>query len=184
MQMSRIVSGSNHKCLWMYVMICSVVLFSLVGCQGEQGQGPLQIGDTAPDFMTKDLSDNVIVLSNLKGRGPLMLRFFETGCMFCRADTPVIREFYETHKENGLNILYIGSFYEDREGLLRFAEELNIPFSLILDQNAKLADLYDIRAYPQTLFISPDLKVLAGVLGGIGTAELEEIFGPYLEEKK
>ena len=45
-------------------------------------------GDAAPDFAAKDLDGNVAVLSSL-GNGPIILRFFESNCRFCKADTPM-----------------------------------------------------------------------------------------------
>ncbi|MGW8193690.1 MAG: peroxiredoxin family protein, partial [Desulforhopalus sp.] len=133
----------------------------------------------APDFAVKDIDGRVIVLSSYTG-SPVIIRFFETGCRFCKADTPVFARFYERYKQQGLQVLYIGSFYESVEALREFAGELKINFPVAMDKDAKLADLYNIRAYPQTLFISPDRKIIAALLGGVGEAELEEILGKYL----
>lgn len=155
-----------------------LVLFLLLlpGCVQEERAEPLQLGDTAPDFAIKDLSGKVTVLSNLLG-GPVILRFFETNCRFCRADTPAFTKFYTAHKDKGLQVLYIGSFYEEEENLEAFAKDLGIVFPVAMDKQAKLADLYGIRAYPQTIFIGPDQKILAAILGGVGEVELREIFG-------
>ena len=152
------------------------MVFLLFGCVQEEKSKALQLGDTAPDFAVKDLKGNVFVLSNLQG-SPVILRFFETNCRFCRADTPAFTKFYTAHKDQGLQVLYIGSFYEKEEDLQAFAKELGLVFPVALDKQAKLADLYGIRAYPQTVFISPDRKILAALLGGVGEAELQEIFG-------
>ena len=158
----------------------AIVLLWLVLCscgQEEKAKG-LRLGDTAPDFAVKDINDQVIVLSSLRG-SPVILRFFETNCRFCKADTATFKEFYNTHRDKGLQVIYIGSFYEKREALQSFAAELQIDFPVAMDATAKLADLYDIRAYPQTIFISPDQKILAALLGGVGQAELQEILGKY-----
>ena len=74
----------------------------LLGCDREREtpQANLQLGDSAPDFAAKDLDGNVTVLSSLRG-SPVILRFFETHCRFCKADTPIFNEFYKeifTHK--------------------------------------------------------------------------------------
>lgn len=153
----------------------------LIGCDqgGELPQTRLQLGDSAPDFAAKDLDGNVTVLSNLQ-KGPVILRFFETNCRFCKADTPVFNAFLKKHQDKGLTVLYIGSFYENDTSLQTFAEELAATFPVIADNSAKLANLYGIRAYPQTLFLSPDHKILAAVLGGVGEAEMIEILGKYL----
>ncbi|MFW2365756.1 MAG: TlpA family protein disulfide reductase [Desulforhopalus sp.] len=149
------------------------------GCVQEEKVQVLQLGDTAPDFAAKDLEGNVAVLSNFAG-SPIILRFFETGCRFCKADTPAFSKFYQKNKGKGLQLLYIGSFYESEEALQAFIDELGVDFPVAMDEGARLADLYAIRAYPQTLFISPEQKIVAAILGGVGEAELEEILGKYL----
>lgn len=151
-----------------------------LGCVQEKKTKPLQLGDIAPDFAVKDLQGKVTVLSSLHG-SPVILRFFETNCRFCRADTPAFSKFYTRHKDQGLQVLYIGSFYEKGESLQVFADQLGLVFPVAMDKNGGLADLYDIRAYPQTIFISPDQKILAAILGGVGEAELQEIMGKYLD---
>ena len=161
-------------------LLLFLLLPLLHGCVQEKKVKPLQLGDTAPDFAVKDLEGNVTVLSNLHG-SPVVLRFFETNCRFCRADTPAFSKFFAEHKDQGLKVLYIGSFYENVENLQVFADELGIVFPIAMDKNAGLADLYDIRAYPQTIFIGPDQKILAAILGGVGEAELHEIIGKYFQ---
>lgn len=166
---------------WLVIPLLLVACMSAASCGQEEKPKGLRLGDPAPDFAAKAIDDKVIVLSSLRG-GPVILRFFETDCRFCQADTPIFKEYYQQYRERGLQVVYIGSFYEKREALKRFAEEMQLDFPVALDTEAKLADLYDIRAYPQTLFIGPDQKILAAILGGVGRAEMHEILGRYLEQ--
>ncbi len=166
--------------LYCVVAILIWLLISPIsGCSPQQQTKELHLGDVAPDFAAKDLSGNVHVLSSNKGH-PVILRFFETDCRFCKADTPAFTRFYSSNKAKGLEILYIGSFYEDEKALREFVQELNPDFPVAVDTDGRLADLYGIKAYPQTLFISPDQKILAALLGGVGEAELKEILGQFL----
>ena len=105
----KIGTTREHKiCIRFFLLL---LLPLLLGCVQEKQAKPLQLGDTAPDFAVKDLKGNVTVLSSLQG-SPVILRFFETNCRFCKADTPAFTKFYTEHKDQGLQILYIGSFYE------------------------------------------------------------------------
>jgi len=168
------------KSVQLITAACAILLYCLLtGCVSEQKIEELQLGDTAPDFAVKDLQGKVHVLSSKKGN-PVILRFFQTDCRFCKADTPAFTRFYQNNRERGLEILYVGSFYEDEKALKSFVKELNPDFPVAVDANGRLADLYGIVAYPQTLFISPDQKILAALLGGVGEAELQEILGSYL----
>lgn len=164
------------------MLLCLIIAcLACTGCRQQEKSRGLRLGDPAPDFAAKGIDDRVVVLSNLRG-GPVILRFFETNCRFCQADTPVFLEFSRKYRERGLRVVYIGSFYEQRETLRQFAEEMQLDFPVVMDKDAKLADLYDIRAYPQTLFIGPDQTILAAILGGVGRAEMEEILGRYLRD--
>ncbi len=160
-----------------------IILLCCNSCQQERKNISLQVGDTAPDFAAKDLDEKVTVLSSLKGR-PIILRFFATTCRFCRADTPVFTKIHKELQEAGPQILYVGSFYEGKALLRAFAKELHVEFPILTDTEAQLADLYDVRIYPQTLFIGPDQKILASLVGALGEADVYEILKEFLPPKK
>ena len=161
------------------VVVWLVVMLLLAGCQQERTGGPLMAGSTAPDFMAKDLDGNVIVLSSLAGK-PVVVRFFETDCRFCKADTPVFSHYFEKYQEKGLHVVYVGSFYENLESVREFVDVLEVKFPVVMDEGARLADLFAVKIYPQTFMIGPDRKILANLFGGVGEAEFQEILGDYL----
>ncbi len=170
---------SGRRGLSLTVFLPVVIILTLACCTPQPERRELQLGDVAPDFAIKDLDGRVQVLSSKKGH-PVILRFFETDCRFCKADTPSFTKFYRDHRAGGLEILYIGSFYEGEKALRNFVDELNTDFPVAVDEQGRLADLYNILAYPQTIFISPEQKILAAILGGVGEAELREVFKDYL----
>lgn len=158
--------------LLLFLLLC-------VGCSPEQEIKELAVGDVAPDFAIKDLQDNIVMLSYYKNK-PVVLRFFETDCRFCRADTPIINVYYNKYKDKGLEVFYIAANHETKEKLDSFVGDLEIGFPVIHDKDAKIADLYNVFLYPQTIMIAPDQKVLAIIPGGVGEAELDEMVGPFI----
>lgn len=159
------------------IVFCGMLL---AACQPERKGGPLGAGDQAPDFAAKDLDGNIIVLSSLAGK-PVVVRFWETNCKYCKADTPIFNHYFEKYKSKGLNVVYVSSFYEDLDAVKRFVDLLEVPFPVVMDSNAKLADLYNIKIYPQTFMIGPDRTILANLFGGVGEAEFNELLGEYLQ---
>lgn len=170
------------SCGWWAMFVLCVLC--LAACQSESEPvrkgGPLMKGDKAPDFAAKDLDGNVIVLSSLDGK-PVVLRFWETNCRFCRADTPIFNSYFEKYREKGLHVIYVSSFYENEAAVKDFINLLGVPFPVVMDKGAKLADLYSVRVYPQTFMIGPDRTILANIFGGVGEAEFTEILGDYLQ---
>ena len=169
------------------VVVQAVMVFGLLvagllltGCQPERKGGPLVAGDVAPDFAVTDLDGNVTVLSSLAGK-PVVVRFWETNCRFCRADTPIFNSYFEKYRQQGLHVIYISSFYENISAVKEFVELLEVGFPVVMDEGGKLADLYNIKLYPQTFMIGPDRVILANIFGGVGEAEFKEILGPYLQ---
>ena len=163
------------------ILIVLVSLVILISCSSEEIPKELVVGDAAPDFAIKDLEGNVIILSYYKDQ-PVVLRFFETDCKFCRADTPIINVYFEKYKDKGLKVLYLAANHETNESVTRFVEDLDVPFPMILDKDAKIADLYNVLLYPQTIMLAPGMEVMAIIPGGVGEAELDEMVGPYLQD--
>jgi peroxiredoxin len=165
----------------MRLLQCVFLLVTLFvsGCTTEEVVKEIAVGDAAPDFCLKDTSGKIIILSNFAQK-PVVLRFFETDCRFCRADTPIINVYFEKYKDRGLQVFYVAAYHETKETVTGFMEDLDVPFPVILDQDAKLADLYNVLLYPQTIIITPDQKIKAIIPGGVGEAELDEMVGPYL----
>ena len=60
-----------------------------------------------------------------------------------------------------------------------FIQDLDIVFPVALDQDGTMAADYQVRMVPQTIFISPDQKIITAILGGVGEAEIEELVGKY-----
>lgn len=161
-------------------IVCLALVFLVAyGCSSDQDPQLLQIGYVAPDFAAKDLNARVVILSNGDG-GPILLRFFETTCRYCKADTVVFKEFYQKYASQGLQVIYVGSFYDDEASLNAFVQEHDITFPVIADQKGVLADLYEIKSYPQTILMGPKRKLEGALLGGVGSAEINEIIGLYL----
>ncbi len=164
------------------LFLSSVYFVFVTGCSKEEALEEIAVGESAPDFAIKDMEGNIVILSYFEEQ-PVVLRFFETDCKFCRADTPIINVYFEKYKDRGLKVFYIAANHESKETVSNFIKDLDVPFPIIMDTEAKIADLYNILLYPQTIMIAPGRKILAIVPGGVGEAELDEMVGPYLQNE-
>ena len=165
------------------VYILLLLSVFVASCSTEEVIKEIEIGDTAPNFALKDTDGKIVILSDFVNH-PVVLRFFETDCRFCRADTPIINVYFEKYKDKGLQVFYVAAYHETKEKVTDFMETLNVPFPVILDKDAKLADLYNVLLYPQTIIITPEQKIKAIIPGGVGEAELDEMVGPYLDQNQ
>jgi peroxiredoxin len=160
--------------------IALLVSLFLVGCRSDSSKR-LKIGDRAPDFSIVDLTGEQISSSGWQGF-PVILRFWDTDCKYCRADTPIVNRFFDRYQERGLKVLYVAMANETVAGVQSFIRDLDIVFPVALDHDGKMAQDYQVRMVPQTIFISPDQKIITAILGGVGEAEIEELVGNYLKQ--
>ena len=161
-----------------FLLSCAL-FFSLLaaGC-GSQAPKRLQVGDAAPLFSGQEISGTVISLAQLKGK-PIVLRFFQPDCKFCKADTAVFNSYYLRYHAKGLEIIYIDTSPEGNE-VKKFIKDLAIKFPVIHDTTGEIAASYRIKVVPQAIILSPELKIMGAILGGVSEAELNQLLGPYL----
>jgi len=158
-------------------VLIAVFCLALGSC-GKKREKPLLVGDMAPEFQVTDLSGRVV--SNPPPvAGPMIIRFFDPYCRFCKADTAVFNEYYEKHKDQGLQVVYIDTD-PDVAKIQEFIKELAIEFPVYVDADKKLANLFRIKVIPQTLVIDPGQKIIAGLLGGVAKAELDDLLAEHL----
>ena len=158
----------------------AVLLFLLAAACGSGDSDRLKIGDQAPDFSITDLNGESISAAAWRG-SPVILRFWDTECKYCRADTPIVNRLFDQYQEQGLKVLYVATANETIAGVKSFIQDLEIVFPVALDHDGTMAADYQVRMVPQTIFISPDQKIITAILGGVGEAEIEELVGKYLK---
>ena len=108
------------------------------------------IGKPAPDFILRDLRGNQVSLSDFRGQ-PVVLNFWATWCMPCRAEIPYLDTLYTKYKGQGLVIL--GANTEtDYMKVKRFAQA-RISYTVLLDGSTQ-AEGYEIRGIPCTYYIN------------------------------
>ena len=169
-------TAAHHLAMWLALLGFFTLL--VAACGGDESSR-LKIGDRAPSFSIVDLQGQAITSENWQG-SPVILRFWDTECKYCRADSPIINSYFNTYREQGLKVLYVATANETLERVKAYTEELDIGFPVALDRDGSMAQDYQVSLVPQTIFISPDQKIITAVLGGVGEAELQELLGPYL----
>lgn len=167
-----------HKKYWMVIFPLLCLACLLTSC----GDGPpkvIRMGDQAPAFKANDLKGQAVALENHAGK-PVVLRFFLPDCKYCRADTVVFNDYYQTYKDKGLGVIYINTDPKPGE-VQKFVNELKITFPVVLDPDRKIADQYRVQVVPQTIVLDPAHRVIGAILGGVSKEELDKLLSPFLK---
>jgi peroxiredoxin len=173
---------SSRRQAWRRPFVYQVLLLSLIVLAGCKDDSPasLKIGDPAPPFTVQSLDGKSISLADYQG-SPVVVRFILTDCKYCRADTPVLNDYYTRYAAKGLRVLYVDTLGVEPATLEAFAGELDIRFPVARDGSGRVAASYRIKALPQTIVLSPDHKIIAAILGGVSEPELNSLLTPYLQ---
>ena len=129
------------------------LIISLAGCTSQdpatRGRGSALIGKPAPDFTLQDLKGDWISLSDFRGQ-PVVLNFWATWCMPCRAEIPSLEALYTKYKDQGLAVIGVNS-ETDYMKVKHFAEP-RISYTVLLDGTTQ-SQGYDISGIPCTYYI-------------------------------
>ncbi|SDH86386.1 Peroxiredoxin [Alteribacillus persepolensis] len=111
----------------------------------------LKTGEKAPDFTLQTLDGKEVSLSDYRGER-VLINFWATWCPPCRAEMPDMQKLYEEHD---VNILAV-NLTETEPGVQSvetFAEDFELTFPLLLDEEIAVANAYGVQPIPSSFFI-------------------------------
>ena len=121
------------------------------------------VDQAAPDFVAQTPAGKTIRLSDLKG-SLVALNFWATWCGPCRVEMPELDDASKRYSSDKLVILGVDAG-EDASAVQNYFSQLNLGFQTVLDPNGTVVDLYEIKAFPTTIWIDTKGIVRAKHLG-------------------
>ncbi len=132
------------------------------GCGlGGPGSGK---GDVAPDFSLPVLGGGADNLRNYRGH-VVILNFWGSDCLPCRAEMPDLQATYTELRGRGLTVVGVNRG-EPLASAAALAQEFDLTFPILLDEDLAVSAKYDVRSTPTTLIIDRQGVIRERILGG------------------
>jgi peroxiredoxin len=127
----------------------------------------VKIGDQFVDFSQEDTQNNIIKLSDFKGK-VVLLEFWGSWCAPCREANPELVKIYNEFKDKGFEILGVGAETK-RETWLKAIEKDKLTWPNVTDLKGDknmAALIYGVSYYPTNFLIDKTGTIIARDLQG------------------
>jgi peroxiredoxin len=136
-----------------------VILFlfsSLLLAQQEKEEG-----QKAPDFVLKELNGDNYRLSENTGQGPIVINFWATWCVPCIEELKQMKKIYKKYEDKDVQFLAISVDDPKTVGRVNsFVKSRKYPYTILLDTNNEVMNLYQTKVPPYTVIIDKDGQVV------------------------
>ena len=130
------------------------------------------VGHPAPDFTLNTLDGEALTLSDLRGQ-PVILNFWATWCLPCRAEMPELERLHQRLAEAGVVVLGVNQA-ETAADIASYREEIGISFPTVVDQRMGVSREYLVNSIPTTFFIDREGTIQTLFIGPMTDAVLAE----------
>jgi cytochrome c-type biogenesis protein len=135
---------------------------------------------SAPELELQTLDGKPFRLNELRGR-VVMLNFWATWCLPCRAEIPELSAMQREMDGNGLTIIGV-SWDDTAEGIREFQSELRQDYKVVLGGEQVQDKFGGIPSLPTTYIIDRDGRIRQKIIGARERASFEAIIKPILDE--
>lgn len=135
-----------------------------------------EMGAVAPPFETSNLAEQRVRLLDMRGQ-PVIINFWATWCVPCRAEMPELEAIYADYKGR---VAVLAVNLGEQPGLVReWREQLRLTFGLLLDPAQTVGALYAVRGLPSTYVVSPQGIISQVFFGPTNRASLQAALAPF-----
>jgi len=148
--------------------LLALVALGLVRTQ----QGPVGVGQRAPDFRLTTFDGGSIDTGELQGQ-VILVNFWASWCVPCEQEARELEQAYQLYKDQG--VVFLGVDYVDIEReALAYLERFQITYPNGPDLRTRISQSFRTRGVPETYVIAADGRIDSVKIGPYSSlAEIE-----------
>ena len=155
----------------MLVLLACIPLLVALSCGGNQA------GPKAQDFQVTLFDGSSFKLSDQAGQNALVLNFWYPSCPPCREEMPAFQQAWQ--KAQGEDVRFLGLFVpqglDSEQDARDFVGEFGLTYDFATDTRAEVAQLYEVRYFPSTIFIDKTGSIFWNEISTLNEEEITRI---------
>ncbi len=163
-----------------WISIFALLALLAYGLLRDQ-EGPVTIGETAPDFTLTTFEGEQISLEDLKGK-VVVLNFWASWCKPCEEEAAELETAWRIYQPGG-EVVFLGVDYVDTETeAMVYLEKFDVTYPNGPDLRTQISQAFRIRGVPETYILDQDGKLAAFKISPfLSLAEIQGMIDPLLE---
>ena len=121
------------------------------------------VGQPVSEIVLPDLEGRDFRLSELRGK-IVLINFWASWCPPCVDEMPSLERLHRALQHKGLEVVAI-SVDDSIEVIERFRRENDLSFTMLFDEDAKVAHGFQTFKYPETYIVDRDGRLLSKIVG-------------------
>lgn len=137
---------------------------------------------TAPNISMQDAQGKTFTLADFKGT-PVVLNFWYSGCPHCKKEMPAFAAAHKQYSDK-VKFIMLNDVKAERnsDDGKKYIESSGFTFPVFYDTEGNAMNMYGLRAYPATIFIDANGKIVNKHIGEITEANLVQNIKTLLGE--
>ena len=137
------------------------------------------IGRQAPAITADRLMGGRFDLAQKRGEF-VVVNFFATWCVPCIKEHPELVEFSRAQGADGASIVSV-VYDDDPDDVRQFFDDNGGDWPIVIDTDGRIALSYGVSGVPESYLIAPDGTVVAKLIGGVTTDDLDGVLADARE---
>ena len=147
--------------------------------QEEYSSIPMPVEYDAPELTLTTLDGKEESLADYEGQ-VVLVNLWATWCPPCKAELPVLEQFYKDHKDDGFVIIGI-DFGEPEATVASFVNASDLTYPIWIDEGSESGMAFSSYSLPASFVIDRDGTVVLAWTGAITQSMLEKHVTPVIE---
>jgi peroxiredoxin len=111
-------------------------------------------------FTLNDITGKQVVLDSIIKNGPAIISFWALWCKMCIKELDALKPFYHELDSLGVRFLAVNQDQAKAKSKVHsFVSAKKWPYTILLDPNSKVRNLYNIQVLPTTFIVTPKREI-------------------------